>query len=80
MTASLPSLGDGLYAVVWRVTSADGAEPPHPAGTHAMLADVAAALNMPEGSVKSTLSRSRDALRAALEADASVNYMMYATR
>jgi RNA polymerase sigma-70 factor (ECF subfamily) len=34
------------------------------------VADVAAALNMPEGSVKSTLSRSRDALRAALEADA----------
>ena len=34
------------------------------------IADVAAALSMPEGSVKSTLSRSRDALRAALEADA----------
>jgi RNA polymerase sigma-70 factor (ECF subfamily) len=34
------------------------------------LAEIAAALEMPVGSVKSTLSRSRDALRAALEADA----------
>jgi RNA polymerase sigma-70 factor (ECF subfamily) len=34
------------------------------------VADVAAALEMPVGSVKSTLSRARDALRAALEADA----------
>ncbi|HEY3335925.1 MAG TPA: RNA polymerase sigma factor [Candidatus Limnocylindrales bacterium] len=34
------------------------------------VAEVAAALEMPVGSVKSTLARSRDALRAALEADA----------
>lgn len=34
------------------------------------VADIAAALNMPTGSVKSQLSRGRDALRAALDADA----------
>ncbi len=34
------------------------------------VAEVAAALDLPEGTVKSTLSRSRAALRAALEADA----------
>jgi len=34
------------------------------------VGEVAAALDMPEGSVKSVLSRSRGALRAALEADA----------
>jgi len=34
------------------------------------VAETAAALEMPVGSVKSTLSRSRDAMRAALEADA----------
>ncbi|HET7830786.1 MAG TPA: RNA polymerase sigma factor [Candidatus Limnocylindrales bacterium] len=34
------------------------------------VAEVAAALELPEGTVKSTLSRSRAALRAALEADA----------
>lgn len=34
------------------------------------VAEIAAALEMPSGSVKSCLSRGRDALRAALEADA----------
>jgi RNA polymerase sigma-70 factor (ECF subfamily) len=34
------------------------------------VAEIAAALQMPAGSVKSTLSRGREAMRAALEADA----------